>query len=70
MRIGFRGHYNEPALDIKHAVAGRPEITLYRLEYNPLTGVWVVGAPQRQLADKDKNVEQEKINKENVTVQP
>lgn len=48
MRLGFRGHYNEPALDITHTLAktqGASATTIYRLEYNPLTGRWVVGAP-------------------------
>lgn len=48
LRLGFRGHYNEPALDITHKVSASGAVTtLYRLAYNPLTGLWTVGEPLR-----------------------
>ena len=47
MRLRFRGHYNEPLLDIKHTLAPKGAVTtLYRLSYNPLTGIWAVDKPQ------------------------
>jgi hypothetical protein len=40
------GHYNEPVLDISLPVHNNDYKIIYKLNYNPMTGIWTVEMPK------------------------
>ncbi|KAJ5770142.1 DHS-like NAD/FAD-binding domain-containing protein [Penicillium nucicola] len=47
LELEFMGHYNEPNLELAHEFSCSGE-TLYLLQYDPETGIWVVERPQSE----------------------
>jgi hypothetical protein len=40
------GHYNEPVLDISLPVHNTDYKIIYKLNYNPMTGIWTIEMPK------------------------